>query len=137
MRRIGKINPTALAVAALIGGWNVSSTADALTIRLSGYVPSRCSGVLHLGAPEGAVRQGFISTHCNSRYAMQITYPADLGAVQIEYAGQIVSGEDGLAVLANSAPPTNSVRAVRVRFTDIEADVTPTFLALTISPQGL
>lgn len=137
MRTCVFIGNFGLALAAMVSGWSAVAPAEALTLRLSGYVPSRCSGSLSLAETQDSVREGFISTYCNSRHALQLVYPAELGAIEVEFAGKTFEGSNGVALLEDFAPPAISTRAVRVRFSNAEAANAPNVLAVTLAPQGL
>lgn len=125
----------ALALAALAGGWSAPADASTLTVRLSGHVPTRCSGSLVVTGGAGAVKIGAISTNCNTAFSMTMHYPAELGPLHVAYDGRICIGQNGQVKLTERSPPSIGSAPVEIIAQSGAFDGAPFYVVL--SPQGL
>ncbi|HRE42507.1 MAG TPA: hypothetical protein PKY87_00885 [Terricaulis sp.] len=125
----------ALALGALTAGWSAPAEANSFTVRISGYVPTRCSGSLVVTGGSDLVKLGAISTNCNTAFSMTMHYPAELGPMQVAYNGRICTGQNGEVRLTDRSPPSIGVAPVQISAQNGALNAAPFYVVL--APQGL
>ncbi|MCR6644429.1 MAG: hypothetical protein NVV62_07885 [Terricaulis sp.] len=127
--------PAALVLATLAGGWSAPAEASSFTVRVSGYVPTRCSGSLAVTGGSDLVKLGTITTNCNTAFSMTMHYPAELGPMQVAYDGRICTGQNGEVRLTDRSPPSIGAAPVRISAQNGALNGAPFYVVL--APQGL
>jgi hypothetical protein len=111
--------------------------AASLTIELTARVPQSCSASLSVSAAApSAETHGLISTRCNTRFDLFLTYPAEIGPVVVDYDGRQATSESGMVALAVNAAPMSATSPFVFRTASASETTAAAPLTLQIAPRG-